>query len=97
MPEKENWIPCPTPVIADVIRWDEPLWDKPNKPRGKPNKIGEQRLTGKVLSAGEFFEIEVFTVVKLTARAAHMNVKAGDTIRRKKTSIALGTCHKQTD
>ena len=95
MPNKENWVVCPTPEIEDIIRWNEPIWAAPNKPRGKPDKIGEQRITGLVLKTGEFFELEVMAVEKLTPRAAKMNVTVGDKIRRKPTSIALGACHKR--
>jgi hypothetical protein len=92
--ENEKWVPCPKPETGDVIRWDEPLWAEPNKPRGKPDKIGEQRLTARVLFIGDFLELEVLGVEKISAGAAALKVKLGDRIRRKFSTIALGKCHK---
>lgn len=96
MTKEPLWVPCTTPVAGDIIRWEEPLWAKPNKPRGKPQKVGEQRVTGKVVENDELVIIEVMDVEKLTRRPAPLNVKADDIIRRKMTSIAMGDCVKQT-
>lgn len=95
MSEKEEWIACPDPQVADTLRWDEPLWAEPNKPRGKPDKIGEQRITARLVAADDFFEFEVMAVEKLSSGAAEIKVRAGDQIRRKSTTLARGNCHRR--
>jgi hypothetical protein len=95
MSDAKAWEPCKTAKIADILRWDEPLWAAPNKPRGKPDKIGEQQITARVLAISDFLECEVLAVEKLTPGDAAMKVQVGDKIRRKKTSIDLGNCHRQ--
>ena len=37
-----SWTPCSQPIVADVIRWKEPIWAPPSRKRGKPDRIGEQ-------------------------------------------------------
>lgn len=95
---KESWVRCATPAVADTIRWREPLWAKPNKPRGKPDKIGEQAITASVLSVGDLMELEVLTVKRLSLVAGTaeepLKIKAGDVIRRKAASIKSGECQK---
>lgn len=95
MPEKQEWAPCPKPAIADILRWNEPLWAAPNKPRGKPDKIGEQQITAQLMAAGDFLELKVLDVKKLSAGDAPLKVREGDNIRRKKTTIEQGQCHKR--
>ena len=97
MPDQENWTLCPKPAVADVIRWNEPLWAAPNKPRGKPDKIGEQQITARLTAAGEFLELEVIAVEKISPGDAPLKVKTGDNIRRKTTTIAQGACQRRED
>lgn len=96
MPE-QKWVLCDKPAIADTLRWNEPLWAAPNKPRGKPDKIGEQQITAQLVAAGEFLEFRVLEVKKLSPGDAPLKVKEGDNIRRKKTTLELGQCHKLLD
>lgn len=98
IPTTENWITCPEPSVADTIRWKEPLWAAPNKARGKPDKIGEQMITGEVITIGELIELRVTNVERLSLNEgvtdAISKVKISDAIRRKPESIKRGECQK---
>jgi hypothetical protein len=89
-----KWISCTAPVVADVIRWKEPIWAPPHKKRGKPDKIGEQLLTAEVAAIGEFVELRVRAAEKLSldqgAEKSALTVKEGDMIRRKQSTIDRG-------
>jgi hypothetical protein len=95
---QENWINCPTPSIADTLRWREPLWAKPTKARGKPDKIGEQLVTAKLRVMDEPAELEVIEVKRLSliegAADEPSKIKKGDMIRRRISSIKMGECQK---
>lgn len=95
---KESWTLCPKPAAGDIIRWREPLWDKPNKPRGKPDKIGEQLVTAKMIVADALAELEVIEVKHRALAPGFENtpvkISKGDIIRRKMTSIKSGECQK---
>jgi hypothetical protein len=95
MPETEKWVLCPLPEIGDTLRWDEPLWAEPNKPRGKPDKIGEQRIIANLISLAEICELKVLNVEKTSPSDALIKVKEGDHIRRKKSTIERGDCYKK--
>lgn len=94
----ENWIPCPKPVAADTIRWREPIWDAPNKPRGKPDKIGEQMITARVVTKGDPMELQVIDIKRLSliegAKDTPSKIQKSDLIRRKASSIQAGECEK---
>ena len=96
MSEKQEWVLCQEPVIGNVLRWNEPLWAAPNKPRGKPDNIGEQQIIGQLMAMGEFLELKVLSVKKLSTDEALLKVKEGDDIRRKRTTLEKGLCHKGT-
>ena len=95
---KEQWIPSSTFAVSETIRWREPLWDKPSKPRGKPDKIGEQAIVAKVISIEEPVELEVISVKRLSlmdgANDTPLKIQKGDKIRRKAASIKSGECQK---
>ena len=91
----ENWASCPKPQKGDIVRWCEPVWAAPNKPRGKPDQIGEQIIEANVKDTGEFYQMEVINVEAVTPGLT-LKVKAGDLIRRKDSSIAKSACHKKT-
>lgn len=95
MSEKQEWALCQKPETGDIIRWNEPLWAAPNKPRGKPDKIGEQQITAQLMVTGGLLELKVLSVEKLSTGEAPLKVKEGDDIRRKKTTIEQGLCHKR--
>lgn len=93
----KEWQACPEPQVSDIIRWDEPIWAAPNKPRGKPDKIGEQRIEAEVLSDGDVFELRVIAVEKLSGPDNEpLKVKEGDMIRRKPSTIERGNCQTTT-
>lgn len=95
---QEKWVACAAPAVADTLRWREPLWDKPNKPRGKPDKIGEQQVTAKLLTLGEPAELQVISVKRLSLIAGAQDepskIRENDMIRRKLSSIKSGDCQK---
>lgn len=95
---KEQWLPCPSPAASDTIRWREPIWAKPNKPRGKPDQIGEQAVTAKIIAIGDTVELQVIAVKRLSlidgAADEPPKFNTGDTIRRKLSSIKMGQCQK---
>ncbi len=95
MPEKQEWAPCQKPATGDTLRWNEPLWAVPNKPRGKPDKIGEQQITAQLMVMEELLELKVLSVKKLSTGEAPLKVKEGDDIRRKKSTIEKGLCYKR--
>jgi hypothetical protein len=94
MTQTENWIACTDYQVGDILRWKEPIWAVPNKPRGKPDQIGEQSISAAVIMTDEVVELTVRSIEKISSGDAPLKVKAGDIIRRKPTSIAKGDCHK---
>lgn len=94
----QKWLPCPKPDVHDTIRWKEPVWAKPNKPRGKPDKIGEQRITAKLIDIHQLAELRVIAVENLSLlpgiKNAPDNIRPDDMIRRKRSSLELGECEK---
>lgn len=94
MTEAQEWTPCPKPEINDTLRWNEPLWAAPNKPRGRPDKIGEQEITARLIEVQDVLQFTVISVKKLSGDKAILKVKENDTIRRKKTTLKQGNCHK---
>ncbi len=96
MSENKNWVPCDKPSVNDVLRWTEPMWAKPKKARGKRDKTGEQQVVAKLTAKGrDLFELTVISVKKLSGHG-YVIMNEGDEIRRKKTSLDMGECHKQT-
>ena len=44
-----EWIPCGSGFIeADVIRWNEGVWQKPRHRRGRAVNVGDRAVTGEV-------------------------------------------------
>ena len=92
-----KWTPCSAPIVADIIRWQEPIWAAPTQKRGKPDKIGEQILTAEVKALGDFLQLHIQTVEVLSLDEGAIpppGVKAGDHVRRKISTIERGDCHK---
>jgi len=94
MTQTQQWVLCPQPEIDDTLRWNEPLWAAPNKPRGKPDKIGEQQITAQLTGIEDTLQFTVISVKKMDAGNAPLKVKESDTIKRKKSTLELGDCHK---
>jgi len=91
---KQEWKPCATPEVGDTLKWNEPLWAKPNKPRGKRDKIGEQEVTAKLIRQSEFLEFKVISVKKISSDDSLLSVQENDEIKRKQSSIEKGDCYK---
>ena len=93
-----NWLPCPAPIVADVIRWQEAIWAAPAKKRGsKATIIGEQLITAEVKALGEYLQLHVRAIEVLRIeefKKPGTPVKVGDNIKRKKTTITRGECHR---
>ncbi len=95
MCENQEWLLCEEePLIGDTLKWNEPLWAAPNKPRGKRDKIGEQEIIAELMADVDVLELEVLSVKKISSCESPLKVKAGDYIRRKKTTLEQGLCHK---
>ena len=90
----EKWEICKDPQKGNKIKWIEPLWAAPNKPRGKRDKLGNQEITAMIISIGETFELRVISVNKVSLGDALLTVKKDDLIKRKQSSIQKGNCHK---
>ena len=92
--QTQEWEPCAAPQIGDTLKWNEPLWAAPNKPRGKRDKIGEQEIIAELLSIKDILEFKVVSVKNLSSNDTPLSVQANDEIRRKQSSIEKGDCHK---
>ncbi len=97
MVKTQEWAPCPEPEISDTLRWNEPVWASPNKPRGKLDKIGEQEVIAQLIGIQDFLQFTVISVKKLGAGEVPLTVKENDTIRRKKSTLEQGDCCKLSD
>ena len=66
MTKKQEWAPCSNPEVNDTLRWKEPIWAAPNKPRGKPDKIGEQEIVAQLTEVQDFLQFNVISIKKLS-------------------------------
>ena len=94
MTATDEWIPCKTLAIGDTLKWKEPLWAAPTKPRGKRDKIGEQEVVARLTGKGDILEFTVISVTRLTGEAP-LQVKENDNIRRRASSLKKGACQKR--
>lgn len=94
MTDNQKWIPCDKPKLGDTLRWTEPLWALPTKPRGKRDQIGEQEVTAILTIRTDFLVFEVTEVRQISEGDTILTVKPGDIIKRQKPSIQKGNCHK---
>lgn len=94
MTKTQEWAPCLNPQKGDTLRWNEPIWAAPNKPRGKRDKIGEQEIIAELITTQDFLELKVINVKKLSTDEALVTVKENDDIKRKESSLEKGLCHK---
>lgn len=92
--QDQKWITCSNPQIGDTLKWNEPLWAAPNKPRGKPDKIGEQEIIAQLMATQDVLEFKVIGVKKISSGDAKLKVQENDNIRRKASTIEQGFCHK---
>ncbi len=94
MSETQQWEPCESIEVGETLRWNEPLWAAPNKPRGKRDKIGEQEIIGELIGIEDILEFKVVSIKKLSGDNAILSVKENDYIRRKQSSVEKGDCYK---
>lgn len=94
--ESENWVKCSNPAEGDLVRWKEPIWAAPNRPRGKPMKQGDQMVTAEVTHVGEFYEFVIIRAEKVGGSGL-VKVKEGEHIRRKLSTIEQGDCYKKAN
>lgn len=92
--QDQQWISCSDLKIGDTLKWNEPLWAAPNKPRGKPDKIGEQEIIAQLMDIHDVLEFKVISVKKISSGDAQLKVQENDNIRRKKSTVEKGFCHK---
>lgn len=88
----QDWKLCTSPKVGDTLKWLEPLWAPPNKPRGKRDKIGEQEITATLIECAEIMELQVISVQKTSSGEALLSVQENDHIKRKRSSIEKGNC-----
>lgn len=69
----------------------------PTKPRGKPDKIGEQEITAQLNGIQNLLEFVVISVKKLGMSEAGLKVQQSNMIRRKPSTIEQGDCYKLSD
>jgi hypothetical protein len=94
MTDTQKWIPCDKPKLGDTLKWREPMWAEPSKPRGKRDIVGEQEITATLRVRTDFLELIVVDVQKISGDDAPLKVKINDVIKRKKTSLEKGECKK---
>ena len=90
----QEWKLCLNPQIGDTIKWNEPIWAAPIKPRGKRDKIGEQEIIAKLINISDVLELIVISITKLSSDNVLITVKENDNIKRKQLSIQKGNCRK---
>ena len=97
MSDTQQWIACTSYATGDTLKWAEPLWAPPHKPRGKRDKIGEQEIIGALIILGDILELKVISVHKLSSENSDnvkVSVKQHDVIKRKLSSLEKGNCQK---
>lgn len=92
--KEQHWTACPHPKVGDTLKWREPLWAAPNKPRGKPDQIGEQEIIAQLVRAHEVLEFKVIAVEKTSTGDAPLKVKKDDMIKRKDSTLEKGNVQK---
>ena len=90
----QEWKLCVAPQIEDTLKWKEPIWATPNKPRGKRDKIGEQEIIAILISVKDVLELRIISVKNLSSDNVLLSVKENDEIKRKQSSIQKGNCFK---
>ena len=94
MTPHQEWKLCVEPQIEDTLKWNEPIWAAPNKPRGKRDKIGEQEIIARLIRIKDVLELRVISVKNLSPDNVLLSVKENDEIKRKQSSIEKGHCFK---
>ena len=94
MKPNQEWKVCMEPQIGDTLKWIEPIWAAPNKPRGKRDKVGEQEIIAKLIRAKDILEFTIINVRNISPDNILLSVKENDEIKRKQSSVQKGVCQK---
>jgi hypothetical protein len=92
-----EWIPCGDAFLpADVVRWREGVWERPNRGKAKPRMTGERQVTAELLAdEGDGWVrllVRACVVIedKSDGRRALL-LKPGEEIKRKRSTLEKGT------
>lgn len=92
-----KWLACGTDfIVADVIRWREPVWKpQPRTSKKKPSIIGQRTITGQVVKIDRagwaHIEVTACTVEPAPQWARPIvPLDNGEAIRRQRSKIGHG-------
>ncbi len=89
-----EWIPCGDDFIeADVIRWQEAVWERRGPKGARPIKIGERIVTAEVQHEDReggwvFLLVRGCEVISQKPKRIVELLKPGESIRRKRSTLA---------
>lgn len=89
-----EWIPCGSGFIeADVIRWNEGVWQKPRRRNGRSVKVGDRVVVAEVLrDDGEWLDLLIrdCAVSQEIAGIPSAQLAKNTEVRRKRHTIEKG-------
>lgn len=92
-----KWLACGAEfIVADVIRWREPVWKpQPRTSKKKPAIIGQRRITGQILRIDRNGWVHIRVAACTTEPSPHWPhplppLKPGEIIRRQRSKIGQG-------
>ncbi len=92
-----KWLSCGTDcIVADVIRWREPVWKpQPRTSKKKPTMIGHRVVTGQVVKIDRAGWVHIEVGACTVEPSPHWlrplyPLQAGETVRRQRTKIGQG-------
>jgi hypothetical protein len=92
-----KWLACGTDfIVADVIRWREPVWKpQPRTSKKKPSIIGQRVITGQVVKIDRAGWAHIEVTGCTVEPAPHWTralspLKNGEAIRRQRGKIGQG-------
>ncbi len=89
-----QWIPCGSGFIeADVIRWNEGVWQKPRRRRGRAVNIGDRAVIAEVIrDEGGWVDVLIrgCTIVSEKPGRKVALLPKGQEARRKRRTIERG-------
>jgi hypothetical protein len=91
-----DWIPCGDAFLpADVVRWREGVWERPNRGKAKPRMTGERIVTAELLADGGDGWVRLlvracFVMEDKSDGRRALLLKPGEEIKRKRTTLEKG-------
>jgi hypothetical protein len=92
-----KWLACGTDfIVADVIRWREPVWKpQPRTSKKKPSIIGQRVITGQIVKIDRAGWVHIEVTGCTVEPAPHWTralspFKNGEAIRRQRGKIGQG-------